>query len=132
MDVGLLLMAVGLVIIILSFFLKDPSKKVAKDVENLSMSIYQETNQLNKRIKALEEEMMVDTAVAFKKGMTPSVTAAKKAYAPQATKHINPIILSQVLALNKQGLSITEIGTRSNLSEAEVIAVITEHGGKAV
>lgn len=132
MDVGLLLMAVGLVIIILSFFLKDPSKKVAKDVENLSMSIYQETNQLNKRIKALEEEMMVDTAVAFKKSMTPPVTAAKKAYAPQATKHINPIILSQVLALNKQGLSITEIGTRSNLSEAEVIAVITEHGGKAV
>lgn len=132
MDVGLLLMAVGLVIIILSFFLKDPSKKVAKDVENLSMSIYQETNQLNKRIKTLEEEIMVDTAVAFKKNVAPPVTAAKKAYAIQATKHINPIILSQVLALNKQGLSITEIGTRSNLSEAEVIAVITEHGGKAV
>lgn len=132
MDVGLLLMAVGLVIIILSFFLKDPSKKVAKDVENLSMSIYQETNQLNKRIKTLEEEIMVDTAIAFKKNVTPPVTAAKKAYATQTTQHINPIILSQVLALNKQGLSITEIGTRSNLSEAEVIAVITEHGGKAV
>lgn len=122
MDFGLVLMIVGLVVIVVSFFAKDASKKVAQDVEELSMNIYDETNRLKKRVKALEEEIMLD-------GATMPTPKKKESLAQPLQKPVNPIIVSQVLTLQKQGMSVADISTRSNLSEAEVLTVIAQNGG---
>ncbi len=44
------------------------------------------------------------------------------------SKPINSILMSQVLELNKQGLSIPEISKLSTLSEEQVIEIITKGG----
>ena len=134
MDFGLLLMIVGLVIIIVSFFAKDASKKLAQDVEELSMNIYEETNRLTKRMKALEEEIMVDVTLPTTKKHEPYTQSSFSAAPPTQpqpamSKPVNPIIVSQVLALQKQGMSVADISVRSNLSQAEVISVIAQNGG---
>lgn len=132
MDFGLLLMIVGLVVIIASFFAKDASKKLAQDVEDLSINIYEETNRLTKRMKALEEELMVDVALPTPKkheSFTQAASSAPSTQPQPAMKPVNPIIVSQVLALQKQGMSVADISVRSNLSQAEVISVIAQNGG---
>lgn len=132
MDFGIILMLTGIIIIFLSFFAKDPAKKVVQDVEDLSMSIYQETNKLNKRIKAVEEELMLEASLQFKplpKKPTTATTNETYTEASAAKKSINPIIMNQVLALHKQGLNTADISVRSNLTEAEVVSVIAQNGG---
>lgn len=132
MDFGIILMLTGITIIFLSFFAKDPAKKVVQDVEDLSMSIYQETNKLNKRIKAVEEELMLEASLQFKplpKKPTTATTNETYTEASAAKKSINPIIMNQVLALHKQGLNTADISVRSNLTEAEVVSVIAQNGG---
>ncbi|PKC52632.1 hypothetical protein RhiirA1_481066, partial [Rhizophagus irregularis] len=36
------------------------SKKIEKDLEELSISIYQETNSLKRRLKVVEEELLLE------------------------------------------------------------------------
>lgn len=60
MDISIILMVVGIFFIIISFFLKDKTKQLEKDLEELSINIYQETNGLKRRLKVVEEELLVD------------------------------------------------------------------------
>ncbi len=55
MNASLIVMVIGLVFIILSFFFKDSSKKNEKDLEELSISIYQETNSIKRRLKLVRK-----------------------------------------------------------------------------
>ena len=133
MDFGLLLMIGGLVVIVVSFFVKDASKQLAQDVEELSMNLYDESNRLAKRVKTLEEEIMVGAPMPKSKKKDPltqaTLAAAQQIQQQTASKSVNPIIVNQVLALQKQGMSVADISARSNLSEAEVISVIAQNGG---
>lgn len=156
------LMGGGILLIIVSFFIKDGTKKVQQDVEELSISIYQETNGLKKRLKIIEEELFLEpkftmpsapAAKAAPKPQEPAIQpdniqralafakhaankanqqAAKQAYGTNHSgddKPIHDILKNQVLALHKQGLSISEISQRSTLSEAQVQQVIMASGG---
>ncbi|RKJ29941.1 hypothetical protein D7X33_42060, partial [Butyricicoccus sp. 1XD8-22] len=60
MDFSIILMIIGIVCVVISFFLKDSSKKIEKDLEELSISIYQETNSLKRRLKVVEEELLLE------------------------------------------------------------------------
>lgn len=60
MTTPIIIMCVGIVIMILSFFISDRTKKIEKEVEDLSINIYQETNALKRRLKIVEEELLVD------------------------------------------------------------------------
>ncbi len=54
--------------------------------------------------------------------------ASKVAPNPSQVKPIHQIIVSQVLELNKQGLSVGDISIRSNLTEEQVRQVIANGG----
>lgn len=120
MDLSLILMCTGIIIILISFFTGNSKKRTEKEVEELSMSFYQENNQLKRRLKAIEEELLLSSSdsVAFSKPKN----AATPTNAP-----INPILVSQVLALHEQGYSLSEINQRSSLS-SEQIAFILQTG----
>ncbi|MEC1180074.1 hypothetical protein P9B03_16350 [Metasolibacillus meyeri] len=121
MELSIILMIVGIFFIILSLFLRDSTKKVEKEVEELSISIFQETNQLKRRLKVVEEELMLE----------PNFQVAKKRYAPTQTtvaQPVNGILVSQVLELNKQGLAINEISKLSTLSEEQVRQILATGG----
>jgi hypothetical protein len=127
-----ILMAVGIVCIVLSFLIKDRTKKIEKDVEDLSINIYQETNALKRRLKVVEEELLLDTPIkmpkkaqqAYQQPIQPNIVSPNNT----AAKPINSILVSQVLALSKQGLTIEEIQKRSALSKEQIIHIIRNGG----
>ncbi|MGN4124541.1 hypothetical protein ACMGD3_05915 [Lysinibacillus sphaericus] len=147
LDLSIILMIAGIVLIVVSFFFKNTAKKVEQDVEELSISIFQETNNLKRRMKIVEEELLLEPEFQVKSPVAQNQTiqnpkmqqvmqavqqaaqqATKSAQMSQNTKPIHQIIISQVLELNKQGLSIADISIRSNLTEEQVRQVIANGG----
>lgn len=116
MSYTIIIMIIGILLIIVSFFLKDSTKKMESEVEELSITLYQETSAIKRRLKIVEEELLLEGS---------KITVPKK----QKTKPvIHEIIRSQVLELHKQGYSLPEISKRSSLSTEDVKYVIG--GGK--
>lgn len=111
-----MLMGAGIVIILLSFVV-GRSKKVEQESEDLAVTMYNETAQIKRRLKVIEEELLLDT---------PTIKAAPQK-APSAGIH--QILISQVLALHKQGYNITQIADRSSLSTTQIEQIIAT-GGK--
>ena len=122
LDLAIILLTVGVALIALSFFIKD-RKRVEQDVEELSMNLYEETNKLNRRLKIVEEELMIDT-----QPMISNKTTFAKQPAPK--KQVHEIIVNQILALQRQGYHVNEISKRSSLPEELVIDVLESRGVK--
>ncbi|MFJ7971416.1 hypothetical protein [Psychrobacillus sp. NPDC096389] len=112
MDFSIIIMIIGIILIILSFFFKDSNKKVEAEVEELTFSLYQETSALKRRLKVVEEELLIESTK-----ITPPKKTTKKPV-------VHDIIKSQVLELHKQGYSLKEISSRSSLTIEEVQSVI--------
>ncbi|WP_227395149.1 hypothetical protein [Jeotgalibacillus aurantiacus] len=102
---------IGMLFLIISFFIKDRSKQNEEELQDLSMNLYQELYQLKKRTKLLEEELMIENS-------RPVKTAVKK------SKPVNEIIVNQVLSLHKQGLKAEQISNLSSLPVSEVKTLI--------
>lgn len=131
MDFSLLLMIIGILCMILSFFVKDTSKKVEKDLEELSISIYQETNALKKRLKIMEEELLLEPNFQVTSPKTNRTIEPKQTAVPQnavPTKPVNEILVRQVIELNKQGYAIPEISKMSTLSESQIQTILKNNG----
>lgn len=117
MDLSIIVMAVGLVIVILSFFV-GRSKTDDHELEELSVTLYKETSQIKRRLKVVEEELMLEAPAA-------SATAQKTT----SLQGVHQILVSQVLALHKQGYNIAQIAERSSLSPVQIEQII-HTGGK--
>ena len=111
-TIKVLLIIIGIILIILSFFIKDTNKKIEKDMEELSFSFYQEISTLKRRMKIIEEELMIEN--------TSKPLPTKKS--PPA---IHEILKNQVLELHKQGFSMDEISARSSLTIEQIKSVIS-------
>ncbi|WP_221565580.1 hypothetical protein [Alkalihalobacillus sp. TS-13] len=55
----LALLVAGIVLIILSFFKQNRTQQIETQLENVSIQLMKELYQINKKIKVLEEEMMI-------------------------------------------------------------------------
>lgn len=84
MDISIILMGVGILCIIISFFLKDKTHKLENDIEDLSINVFQETNSLKRRLKVVEEELLLDHNFQVKP--TSNAQAAPKFTQPQQTQ----------------------------------------------
>lgn len=132
MNLSIALMILGIVCIIISFFLKDSTKKLEKDLEELSINIYQETNALKRRVKLIEEELLLDAnfKVVPTTGKTKSSSLiSKQTKATNGTKQINEILVQQVIELNKQGYSLSDIKKLSSLNEEQILSILQQNGG---
>ena len=138
LTLSTIIMIIGICFLILSFFVKDSTKKIEKDVEELSINIYQETNALKRRLKLVEEELLLDGPSGSmnaipqqKKSSTPIVQTQSVPPSLNNQSNVKPvhsILVSQVLELGKQGMSVPEIQKRATLS-AEQIVHILKNGG---
>lgn len=126
MVLSSILIIIGIICIIASFFFKDTSKKLEKDLEELSLQFYQETNGIKRRLKAVEEELMLDPSFKVKPPQKPVQQAPK----PLPSKPVNQILVQQVIELNKQGYPIDDICKLSTLSKEQVLQIIN-HGGQS-
>lgn len=57
---GITIIIVAVILFVLSFFMKDKIEDLENQVEQLSLSTMQDTYQLKKKIKVLEEEILSD------------------------------------------------------------------------
>ncbi|HWK23984.1 MAG TPA: hypothetical protein VNS08_13210 [Ureibacillus sp.] len=138
MELSIILMIIGILCIIVSFFLKDTSKKLEQNLEDLSISIYQETNTLKKRLKIIEEELLLEPNMNVK--FTGSIKNPKVANtlgqqtnqvtSTKSNQAINEILVSQVIQLNKQGYPINEISKMSTLSKEQILSILKNGGNR--
>lgn len=124
-ELSTILMIVGIICIIVSFFLKDTSKKIERELEDLSINFYQETNAIKRRLKAVEEELLLEPT--FKVKPSQNVPTSQKSTQIQ-NKPINQILVQQVIALNKQGYPIDEISKMSTLSKEQILHILNSGG----
>lgn len=117
MDFSLLLILIGIIFVIISFFIGRKNVIDADEVEKISISLHQETHGLKKRIKLLEDELMMS--------MEPLNTSQAK---NANTGHIHEIIINQILSLNSQDFSVEDIAKRSSLSSEDVLRVLQTRG----
>ncbi len=140
MDYSIILIMIGIVCIIISFFIKDSTKKIEKDIEDLSISIYQETNSIKRRLKVVEEELMLEPNFQVKSpANSNTINKAKKnefintlnpkQQELKKTKPIPEILVRQVIELDKQGYSVSEISKLSTLAEVRIHEILQNSGG---
>lgn len=129
MELSTLLIIIGIICMIASFFLKDTSKKLERDVEELSLQFYQETNGIKRRLKVIEEELLLEPSFKVKPATKP-ITTKSENVPKQPNKPVNQILVRQVIELNKQGYPISEISKMSTLSEEQVLHILN-HGGQS-
>lgn len=111
MDILIIaLISISVLLFIISFFMNDPVKAVKEELDQLSIQMLQDTYQLKKKVRILEEELLVpETNIPEPVG-----------------RRTNDIIKNQVNLLYLQGLSIEQIAKQSALTEDEVYEIIQE------
>ncbi len=57
---GITIVAIAIALFVLSFFIRDRFEKIEGELEQLSISTMQESYQLKKKIKVLEEELLTE------------------------------------------------------------------------
>lgn len=112
------LLVISILLLILSFFLKDPVKELKNELDQFSMQQIQEIYQLKRKIKILEEELLIDED-EFKNPVSFAAPSAKR-------KEIHAILKNQVWSLAQQGVSIEQISKQSSLSIEDVQDIIHE------
>ncbi|OIK12233.1 hypothetical protein [Bacillus sp. MUM 13] len=117
------LLALSIMFIVLSFFKRDRVSKLEDDLEQMTLSHMQDMYVLKKKIKVLEEELLLQDPPAAT--LKPSAPAASKRGLP-----INEILRNQVLSLFQQGLSLEQIERQSALSREDIMTVIEEQGSR--
>ncbi|WP_438310934.1 hypothetical protein [Sporosarcina sp. FA9] len=116
MDFSIILIVIGLIAVFASFFLNN-SGKHADELEKVSISLHQETNGLKKRLKAVEEELMIS--------INPISSNSRNKI---QEKPVHEIIVNQILSLKTQGYSIDEIADRASLTTEQVKSVLQSKG----
>ncbi|KXH87437.1 hypothetical protein [Sporosarcina sp. HYO08] len=108
----IILLIIGVISLVASFF---TGRQSNHEIEQISISLHNETNHLHKRLKVIEEELMI--------GVGTMPTESK-----MQNKNIHEIIVNQIYSLHSQGYAVHDIAARSSLTEQDVIAVLQKRG----
>ncbi len=106
------LFSIAIILFIVSFLIKDRNKEVEKQIENFSITLMQEIYQLKKKIKVLEEEILIgqDERYFTNHSTTPSQTVDR----------------DKVLSLYEEGYSLEEIEGLTNLNREQIDQLLNE------
>ena len=97
-----ILLVISCFLFILSFFRKDRNKEVDEQIENFSITLMQEIYQLKKKIKVLEEEILV---------------GQDEVYFSEPQTLDRPQLRDHILSLYEDGYSVEDIAESKGLSE---------------
>lgn len=107
----IILLAIAILLFVVSFYGKDRVKMVQEEIDQLSLSMVQETYLLKKKIKILEEELLTND-IDHESG--PSQTS------------VMSLSNSTILSLYDSGLSYEEIGKKTNVAVEEVQLILEQ------
>lgn len=114
----ILLFSLAIILLALSFFTKDKTAKLEKEMEQMTLTYMQDMYQLKKKVKILEEEFMIPDE-------QPPYSAEQ--ISDSWDEPVHEILKSQVLSLYKQGLSIDQISKQSSLTKEQTLSVIEQY-----
>jgi hypothetical protein len=106
--VMLSLVFVSILLLFISFFAKDKIKELEEQVEQLTMSLVQETYQIKKKLKVLEEELLLNDEDVLD-------IVRQKTYADSFE-----LERERVFSLYRQGLPYEQIAKETSLTTEEV------------
>lgn len=112
------LLGISLFILLLSLFQKDPYKELKEEIDHLTLQHVQELYQVKKKLKILEEELLISNDQLSETAVTDN------------DREIHDIIKNQVLALAQQGKPIEQIAVQSSLTIEDVFAILREYKDK--
>ncbi|ENH97474.1 hypothetical protein J416_05668 [Gracilibacillus halophilus YIM-C55.5] len=110
-SVIITIVVIGIILWILSFFMQDKFRQIEDEFEQFTISSLQESYQLKKKIKVLEEELLVnekteEETMKMNQNETP--------------------IMREIRALYQQGLDANKIAQQMNLNEYDVKSMIKQ------
>ncbi|KRG14964.1 hypothetical protein [Lederbergia galactosidilytica] len=110
----IILFSLSILLLLISLFQPDRTKGLEKELEQVSMKLLQENYLLKKRVKVLEEELLVTD-------LSESLPLKEPINKP------NEILKNQVIALYHQGLDLGQISRQSSLSIDKVQQIIASY-----
>lgn len=108
------LISVGVVLIILSFFMNDKLDDLESQLEQFSITTMQDTYQMKKQIKILEEELLAENI------SKPTPTLDKDI-------ENKPLLIQKVYHLHQQGYSIQEIAVQTELDQNNIKIILNNN-----
>ena len=122
-KIFIILLIIAIFLFLLSFFFKDPYKQLREEIDQLSMQHLKEIYQIKKKLKVLEEELLISEVE-----MTQPILPERSS--PSEKKAVHDIIKNQVWSLAQQGIPIKQIAEQSSLPIQVVQAIIVEFASK--
>ncbi|MRH43120.1 hypothetical protein GH741_10555 [Aquibacillus halophilus] len=105
------IITIALLLFILSFFMNDRFKQIENQIEQFSISTMQESYQMKKKLKILEEELLTTNLGEVE----------------TFEKHNNQTpLLRKINHLHNKGLDVQMIAKETNLSEYDVQSIIKQ------
>ncbi|TWI57807.1 hypothetical protein [Halalkalibacter nanhaiisediminis] len=102
----LILFSIAILLFVLSFFRKDRTADIEKQLENISIRYMQEMYQLKKKIRLLEEELLINHQ--------------SSAFLKQSKSSSKQQLLKEIVERYEQGDDIEEIAEATELTIDEV------------
>lgn len=117
----LTLFSVALVLYILSFFTKSRIQDLEEQIEEISLNTIQETYQLKKKMKVLEEELLIEeeTGSFYKENV------------PRASNESDGgSVGHKVLTLYQEGYTTKEIAEKTSMKEHDIFVTLRQHSSE--
>lgn|SRR5699024_3433476 len=113
----IILIAVGL--FAGSFFFSDKLKSIEEQLEQFSIATMQDTYQLKKKVKVLEEELLTNEPIA-----RPKADNNETNYQITDDLQNKPLLVQKIHHLHEQGFSLEDISRETNLNNHDVQTIL--------
>lgn len=106
---------IAVVLFIISFFMDDKVKALEEQLEQFSIATMQDTYQMKKKIKILEEELLTENVTEKATGPVPDTVKNK------------PLLIQKVYHLHQQGYSADDISKQTNLNQHDIQTILNNN-----
>jgi len=109
---------IAIVLLSLTFFMDDKLNDFEDQLEELSISTMQDTYQIRKKLKELEDELHNNQEAKLHNNQETEPVHSTNEVA--ATNQTNPLTVQKIYHLYQHGYSIAEIAKRTDLGEQDI------------
>ncbi|QSS98964.1 hypothetical protein IMZ31_12780 [Pontibacillus sp. ALD_SL1] len=117
----LTLFSVALVLYILSFFTKSRIQDLEEQIEEISLNTIQETYQLKKKMKVLEEELLIE------EGPGPLY---KESTSKPSSESEESSMGTRVLDLYQEGFTTKQIAEKTSMKEQDIFVTLRQYSSE--
>lgn len=113
----IILIAIGL--FVGSFFFSDKLQSIEEQLEQFSIATMQDTYQLKKKVKVLEEELLTNEPIA-----RPRANKQESNYQITDDLENKPLLVQKIHHLHEQGFSLEDISRETNLNNHDIQTIL--------